>query len=66
MAIKLNNSLHLTVGFLLEVEEAQVIDEDTLNRLKAHERLDPQTKRTVLQVLDTFLRDATVWNEYTG
>ena len=66
MAIKLANPLNVTVGFLLGVEEAQVIDEDTLNRLKVLERLDPDTKRTVLQVVDTFLRDASARNAYAA
>ena len=64
MAIKLASVLNVTVGFLLGVEDAQVIDEDTLNRLRALERHDAKTKKTVLEVLDTFLRDASARNAY--
>lgn len=66
MAIKLASALNVTVGFLLGVEDAQAIDEDTLNRLRALEKLDPKTKKTVLEVLDTFLRDASARNAYAA
>ena len=57
-----------TAGILRSVEELddveRNIDEETLCRLRALERLDPKTRRTVLEVLDTFIRDASARKAY--
>ena len=64
MAVKLASALGVSVGYLLGIEDERDVDDETLRRLRALERLDPKTRRTVLEVLDTFIRDASARQAY--
>ena len=45
-------------------DDERNIDEKTVCRLRALERLDPKTRRTVLEVFDTFIRNASAIQAY--
>ena len=58
MALKLANVFDVSVDYLLGEGKHASFDKDTLNRLQNIESLDEHTKKTLFDVIDTFLRDA--------
>lgn len=58
MALKLAKVFDVSVDFLLGEGQHAAFDKDTLRRLEDIENLDPDTKKTLFQVIDTFLRDS--------
>jgi len=58
MALKIAKVFDVSVDFLLGQGKHASFDKETLARLENIETLDPNTKQTLFNVIDTFLRDA--------
>lgn len=58
MALKLAKVFDVSVDYLLGESKHTSFDKETLNRLQNIEGLDENTKKTLFDVIDTFLRDA--------
>jgi transcriptional regulator with XRE-family HTH domain len=57
MALKIANVFDIPVDFLLGEGKHASYDKDTVKRLEDIENLDTNTKSTLYNVIDTFLRD---------
>ncbi len=58
MALKIAHIFDVSVDYLLGEGKHASFDKDTLKRLNNIENLDENTKKTLFNVIDTFLRDA--------
>lgn len=58
MALKLANVFDVSVDYLLGEVQHPSYDKETIKRLQDIENLDNETKKTIFQVIDTFLRDS--------
>lgn len=58
MALKIAHIFDVSVDYLLGEGKHASFDKETLNRLNNIENLDENTKKTLFNVIDTFLRDA--------
>jgi len=58
MALKLANVFDVSVDYLLGEGKHASYDKETVKRLQDIENLDIETKKTIFQVIDTFLRDS--------
>jgi transcriptional regulator with XRE-family HTH domain len=58
MALKLAKVFDVSVDYLLGEGKHASYDKETIKRLQEIENLDPDTKNTIFQVIDTFLRDS--------
>tara|TARA_B110000908_G_C10257715_1_gene456786 strand:+ start:2205 stop:2543 length:339 start_codon:yes stop_codon:yes gene_type:complete len=58
MALKIAKIFDVSVDYLLGEGKHASFDKDTLKRLNNIENLDENTKQTLFNVIDTFLRDA--------
>lgn len=58
MALKLANIFDVSVDYLLGEGQHASYDKETIKRLQEIENLDSETKKTIFQVIDTFLRDS--------
>jgi hypothetical protein len=58
MALKLANVFDVSVDYLLGERQHTSYDIETIKRLQDIENLDNETKKTIFQVIDTFLRDS--------
>jgi transcriptional regulator with XRE-family HTH domain len=58
MALKLANVFDVSVDFLIGEGQHASYDKATIKRLEDIENLDSETKKTIFQVIDTFLRDS--------
>lgn len=58
MALKIAHVFDVSVDYLLGEGKHASFDKDTLKRLDNIENLDENTKKTLFNVIDTFLRDA--------
>jgi transcriptional regulator with XRE-family HTH domain len=58
MALKIAQIFDVSVDYLLGEGKHASFDKDTLKRLNNIENLDENTKQTLFNVIDTFLRDA--------
>lgn len=65
VAFKLANAFDVSVDYLLGKGQYASYDKDTIRRLQDIENLDPDTKQTLFQVIDTFLRDSKARLAYT-
>jgi transcriptional regulator with XRE-family HTH domain len=57
VAAKIADALGVTLDYLVKEGEYEQIDKTTLKRLKDIERLDPNTKTKIFDIIDTYLRD---------
>jgi transcriptional regulator with XRE-family HTH domain len=58
MALKIAKIFDVSVDYLLGEGKHASFNKDTLKRLNNIENLDENTKQTLFNVIDTFLRDA--------
>jgi DNA-binding XRE family transcriptional regulator len=58
MALKLAKVFDVSVDYLLGEGQHASYDKETIKRLQDIENLDNDTKKTIFQVIDTFLRDS--------
>lgn len=58
MALKLAKVFDVSVDFLIGEGQHASYDKATIKRLEDIENLDSETKKTIFQVIDTFLRDS--------
>jgi len=58
MALKIAHIFDVSVDYLLGEGKHASFDKETLNRLNSIENLDENTKKTLFNVIDTFLRDS--------
>lgn len=58
MALKIAHIFDVSVDYLLGEGKHASFDKETLKRLNNIENLDENTKKTLFNVIDTFLRDA--------
>ena len=58
MALKIAHIFDVSVDYLLGEGKHASFDKDTLKRINNIENLDDNTKKTLFNVIDTFLRDA--------
>lgn len=58
MALKIAKVFDISVDFLLGEGKHASFDKETLKRLEDIESLDQNTRNTLFNVIDTFLRDA--------
>jgi len=65
VAVRLASILEVSVGELLGVEEPKTLDPEATARIEALTKLDPDTRKTLYQIIDTFLRDATARKAYS-
>lgn len=64
-AVRLARVLGVSVGYLLGVEERPAPgDAATAERVRALDQLDPKARATVLEIIDTFVRDASARRAY--
>lgn len=64
MALKIAKVFDISVDYLLGEGKHASFDKETLKRLEDIENLDPNTRATLFNVIDTFLRDAKARNTY--
>jgi transcriptional regulator with XRE-family HTH domain len=58
MALKIAHIFDVSVDYLLGEGKHASFDKETLKRLNSIENLDENTKKTLFNVIDTFLRDS--------
>ena len=58
VAFKLADIFGISVDYLLGKGQHASYDKETIKRLEDIENLDPETRKTLFQVIDTFLRDS--------
>jgi transcriptional regulator with XRE-family HTH domain len=66
VAFKLADVFDVSVDYLLGKGQHSSYDKDTIRRLQDIENLDNETKKTLLQVIDTFLRDSKARMAYSS
>ncbi|MDE5423329.1 helix-turn-helix domain-containing protein [Ancylomarina sp. DW003] len=66
MAQKLAEAFGVTVDFLLGKGAFAKYDKEAVKRLEDIENLDPDTKKTIFRIIDTFLRDAKARQAYSS
>jgi hypothetical protein len=64
MAVKLADALGVSVDYLLGKERFASYDKETVKRLQDLHELDPDTRTTLLSIIDTFVRDARARTNY--
>ena len=64
MAVKLADTLGVSVDYLLGKERFANYDKEALRRLQDLQDLDPDTRSTLFSIIDTFVRDARARTAY--
>jgi transcriptional regulator with XRE-family HTH domain len=57
MALKMAKVFGVTVDFLLGEGEYSSYDKDTVNRLRDIQKMDPNTKTVLFNVIDTYIQN---------
>lgn len=66
VAAKIAEALNVTLDYLVKDGEYENIDDTALKRLKEIEKLDPNTKAKVFDIIDTFIRDFKTRQAYSA
>lgn len=66
MAIKLADTLEVSVDYLLGKERFGKYDKEAVQRLQDIQDLDPNTRQTLFSIIDTFVRDARARTAYAS
>ena len=64
VAFKLADIFEVSVDYLLGKGQHASYDKETIKRLESIENLDLETRKTLFQVIDTFLRDSKARKAY--
>ena len=62
VATKIADALGVTLDYLLKDGQYEQIDNDTLNKLKAIQELDSDTKAHIFATIDAFIKAAKIKN----
>ena len=65
VAFKLADIFEVSVDYLLGKGQHASYDKETIKRLESIENLDSETRKTLFQVIDTFLRDSKARKAYS-
>ena len=66
VAFKLADIFDVSVDFLLSKGQHASYDKETIKRLEGIENLDIDTRKTLFQIIDTFLRDSKARQAYSA
>ena len=64
MAARLANVVGVSIDFLIGEGQHATYDKEIVKRLEDIENLDGDTKKTLFQIIDTFLRDSKARQAY--
>ena len=65
VAVKLSEVFDVSIDFLIGKGKYSEYNKETIKRLQDIEDLDSSTKKTLFQIIDTFLRDAKTRQAYS-
>ena len=65
VALKLSEVFDVSIDFLIGKGKYADYNKETIKRLHDIEELDPATRKTLFQIIDTFLRDSKARQAYS-